>query len=70
LNSFKQIILEDDGDDSDDSNKEHYPPFIISKMITNFKWVSGARFVTKDEFKETITNYAIYHKTCLKRFKN
>jgi len=66
LNRFKQVLLEDDGDDSDDSNKEHYPPFAMS----NFKWVLGAKFSTKDEFKETITNYAIYNRTCLKRFKN
>ncbi|AES96170.1 hypothetical protein MTR_5g034060 [Medicago truncatula] len=25
--------------------------------MTNFKWVLGARFGTKDEFKEAITNY-------------
>jgi len=39
LNRFKQVILEDDGDDSDDSNKEHYPPFAKPKKMTNFKWV-------------------------------
>ncbi|AES95062.1 NADH-ubiquinone/plastoquinone (complex I) protein [Medicago truncatula] len=47
----------DDGDDLDDSNKEHYPPFVIPKKMTNFKWVLGARFGTKNEFKEAITNY-------------
>ncbi|AES97565.1 hypothetical protein MTR_5g056120 [Medicago truncatula] len=61
---------EDNGDDSDDSSKEHYPPFIMPKKMTNFKWLLGARFGTKDEFKEAITNYAIYDMTCLKRFKN
>ncbi|AES67035.2 hypothetical protein MTR_2g086110 [Medicago truncatula] len=50
---------EDDGDDSDDSNKEHYPPFAMPKKMTNFKWVLGVRFGTKDEFKEAITNYVI-----------
>ncbi|KEH31671.1 hypothetical protein MTR_4g102105 [Medicago truncatula] len=53
-----------------DSNKEHYPPFVMPKKMTNFKWVLGVRFGTKDEFKEAITNYAIYNRTCLKRFKN
>ncbi|KEH43035.1 hypothetical protein MTR_1g081253 [Medicago truncatula] len=47
-------MIEDDGDDSDDSNKEHYPPFVMPKKMTNFKWVLGARFGTKDEFKEAI----------------
>ncbi|AES96413.1 hypothetical protein MTR_5g036870 [Medicago truncatula] len=47
LNRFKQVLLEDDGDDLDDSNKEHYPPFVIPKKMTNFKWVLGARFGTK-----------------------
>jgi len=70
LNRFKQVLLEDDGDDLDDSNKEHYPPFAMPKKMTNFKWVLVARFGTKDEFKEAITNYAIYNRTCLKRFKN
>ncbi|KEH29132.1 hypothetical protein MTR_4g025890 [Medicago truncatula] len=53
------FLLEDDGDDSDDSNKKHYPPFVMPKKMTNFKWVLGARFDTKDEFKEAIINYAI-----------
>ncbi|AES63345.1 hypothetical protein MTR_2g007750 [Medicago truncatula] len=66
LNRFKQVILEDDGDDSDDSNKEHYSPFVMPKKMTNFKWVLGVRFGTKDEFKEAITNYAIYNRTYLK----
>ncbi|AES67607.2 hypothetical protein MTR_2g097200 [Medicago truncatula] len=70
LNRFKQVLLKDDGDDSDDSNKEHYPPFAMPKKMTNFKRVLGARFGTKDEFKEAITNYAMYNRTCLKRFKN
>ncbi|KEH18480.1 hypothetical protein MTR_8g020965 [Medicago truncatula] len=29
--------------------------------MTNFKWVLGVRFGTKDEFKEAITNYVIYN---------
>jgi len=33
---FKQILLEDDGDDLDDSNKKHYPPFAMPKKMTNF----------------------------------
>jgi len=70
LNRFKQVLLEDDCDDSNDSNKEHYPLFTMPKKMTNFKWVLGARFGTKNEFKEAITNYTIYNKTCLKRFKN
>jgi len=70
LNRFKQVLLEDDGDDTYDSNKEYYPPFVMPKKMTNFKWVLGARFGTKDEFKEAITNYAIYNRTCLKQFKN
>jgi len=70
LNRFKQVFLEDDGDDSDDSNKKHYPPFVMPKKMTNFQWVLGVIFGTKDEFKETITNYSIYNRTCLKRFKN
>jgi len=70
LNRFKQVILEDDDDDSDDSNKEHYPPFTMLKKMTNFKWMLGVRFGTKDEFKEAITNYVIYNMTCLQRFKN
>ncbi|KEH19702.1 hypothetical protein MTR_8g466960 [Medicago truncatula] len=52
---------EDDGDDYDDNNKEHYPPFAMPKKMTDFKWVLGARFGTKDEFKEAIINYAIYN---------
>ncbi|AES76193.1 hypothetical protein MTR_6g072720 [Medicago truncatula] len=51
----------DDDDDSDDSNKEYYPPFVMPKKMTDFKWVLGAGFGTKDEFKETIINYAIYN---------
>jgi len=71
LNRFKQVLLEDDDDDdSDDSNKEHYPPFAMPKKMTNLKWVLGARFGTKDEFNEAITNYVIYNRTYLKRFKN
>ena len=70
MNRFKQVLLEDDGDDSNDSNKEHYPPFVMPKKMTNFKWVLEAKFGTKDEFNEAITNYAIYNRTCLKRFKN
>jgi len=70
LNRFKQVLLEDDDDDSDDNNKEHYPPFAMPKKMTNFKWVLGARLGTKDEFKKAITNYVIYNRTCLKRFKN
>jgi len=42
LNRFKQVLLEDDGDDSDNSNKEHYPPFTMPNKMTNFKWVLGA----------------------------
>ncbi|KEH36888.1 hypothetical protein MTR_2g023720 [Medicago truncatula] len=61
LNHFKQVLLEDDDDDSDDSNKEHYPPFVMPKKMTDFKWVLGAIFGTKDEFKEAIINYAIYN---------
>ncbi|AES89659.1 hypothetical protein MTR_4g078260 [Medicago truncatula] len=60
----------DDGDAADDSNKEHYPSFAMPKKMTNFKWVLRARFDTKDEFNEAITNYAINNRTCLKRFKN
>ncbi|KEH29874.1 hypothetical protein MTR_4g053825 [Medicago truncatula] len=67
---INEDLLEDDGDDSDDSNKEHYPPFDMPKKMTNFKWVLGAKFGTKDEFKEAITNYGIYNRTCLKQFKN
>ncbi|AES63021.1 hypothetical protein MTR_1g115910 [Medicago truncatula] len=65
-----QMLLENDGDDLDDSNKEHYPLFVMPKKMTNFKWVLRAKFDRKDEFKEAITNYAIYNRTCLKRFKN
>ncbi|AES74286.1 hypothetical protein MTR_3g117810 [Medicago truncatula] len=32
--------------------------------------VLGARFDIKDEFKEAISNYAIYNMTYLKQFKN
>ncbi|KEH42484.1 hypothetical protein MTR_1g069625 [Medicago truncatula] len=59
--SLELLMEENDGDDSYDSNKEHYPPFYMPKKITGIKWVLGVRFGTKDEFKEAITNYAIYN---------
>ncbi|KEH18403.1 hypothetical protein MTR_8g017590 [Medicago truncatula] len=55
------VYIEDDGDDSDDSNKKHYPPFVMPKKMTDFKWMLGAKLSIKDEFKEAITNYAIYN---------
>ncbi|AES91995.1 hypothetical protein MTR_4g122540 [Medicago truncatula] len=64
------IVLVVRGCVKNDSNKEHYPPFTMPKKMINFKWVLGVRFGTKDEFNEAITNYAIYNKICLKRFKN
>ncbi|KEH21154.1 hypothetical protein MTR_8g099025 [Medicago truncatula] len=67
---MKMSDLKDDGDDLDDSNKEYFSLFVMPKKMTNFKWVLGVRFGTKDKFKEAITNYAIYNRTCLKRFKN
>jgi len=45
LNRFKQVLLEDD--DSDDSIKEHYPPFTMPKKMTNFKWVLEPDLIPK-----------------------
>jgi len=47
LNRFKQVLLKDDGDDSDDSNKGYYSSFVMPKKMPNLKSVLGPDLVPK-----------------------
>ena len=56
--------------DSDDEEKEHYPPFVMPKKMVDFKWTLGSKFSTKDEFKEAVMNYSIYNRYDIRYIKN
>jgi len=67
---YNSSELETDCDDSDDEEKEHYPPFVMPKKMVDFKWTLGSKFSTKDEFKEAVMNYSIYNRYDIRYIKN
>jgi hypothetical protein len=62
--------LNTENDESDDGTKEHYPPFVMPKNMTGYKWVKGTTFSTREEFKKAISDFSVANNVDLKFIKN
>ncbi|KAK2368733.1 hypothetical protein QL285_081908 [Trifolium repens] len=62
--------LNTENDESDDGTKEYYPPFVMPKNMTGYKWVKGTTFLTREEFKKAISDFSVANNVDLKFIKN